>query len=114
MNEYIKEVIQNATFDTALFAENITYNGVEMPAIVEIGENEVQKSPAFNRHAGTVVVSGNGFFTVSTNAVPKPKRGDVIVYNSKKYFVAGIELIDSLGGQTTVKVACDERGYLNR
>ena len=115
MNQYIKQVIQNATFDTALLAETISYNGVEISAIVENGENELQKSPGgFNRCSNTVVVSGSGYFTVKIEDVPNPKRGDVIVYDSKKYYVAGIELIDSLGGSVTVKVTCDERGYLNR
>lgn len=115
MNEYIKKIIQNATFDDEIFAEKISYNGAEISAIVEVGENELQKSPGgFNRRGNTVAISGSGYFTVSTEDVPNPKRGDVIIYDSKKYYVAGIELIDSLGGSVTVKVTCDERGYLNR
>ena len=114
MNDYIKKVMQNATFDTALFAEKITYNGKEIPAIVELGENEQQQSPGFNRRAGTVVVSGSGYITVSCDDVPTPKRTDIIVYNGDKYYVAAIELRDSAGGQITLKVSNNERGYLNR
>lgn len=115
MNEYIKKIIQNATFDDKIFAEKISYNGMEISAIVEVGENELQKSRGgFNRLGNTVVVSGSGYFTVNPDDVPNPKRGDIIVYDNKKYYVAGIELIDSLGGSVTVKVTCDERGYLNR
>lgn len=115
MNEYIKKIIQNATFDDGIFAEKISYNGMEISAIVEVGENELQKSRGgFNSLSNTVVVSGSGCFTVKTDDIPNPKRGDIIVYDNKKYYVAGIELIDSLGGSVTVKVTCDERGYLNR
>lgn len=115
MNEYIKKIIQNATFDDGIFAEKISYNGMEISAIVEVGENELQKSRGgFNCLSNTVVVSGSGYFTVKNDDVPNPKRGDIIVYDNKKYYVAGIELIDSLGGSVTVKVTCDERGYLNR
>lgn len=115
MNEYIKKIIQNAIFDDGIFAEKISYNGMEISAIVEVGENELQKSRGgFNRLSNTVVVSGSGCFTVKTDDIPNPKRGDIIVYDNKKYYVAGIELIDSLGGSVTVKVTCDERGYLNR
>lgn len=42
MNEYIKKIIQNATFDNGIFAEKISYNGQEINAIVELGENECQ------------------------------------------------------------------------
>ena len=115
MNEYIKKIIQNATFDDGILAEKISSNGMEISAIVEIGENELQKSRGgFNRLGNTVAVSGSGYFTVKTDDVPDPKRGDIIVYDNKKYYVAGIELIDSLGGSVTIKVTCDERGYLNR
>lgn len=112
MNEYIKKVIQNATFDTALFAEKIIYNDKTVPAIVELGENERQVG--FGRRAGNIVVGGGGYFTVSTDDVPQPKRNDVIIYENKRYYVAGVELVDSMGGQITVKVTCDERGYMKR
>lgn len=112
MNEYIKKVIQNATFDTALFAEKITYNDKTVPAIVELGENERQVG--FGRRAGNIVVGGGGYFTVSIDDVPQPKRNDIIIYENKRYYVAGVELVDSMGGQITVKVTCDERGYMHR
>lgn len=112
MNEYIKKVIQNATFDTALFAETITYNDKTVSAIVELGENERQVG--FGRRAGNIVVGGGGYFTVNADDVPHPKRNDVIIYENKRYYVAGVELVDSMGGQITVKVTCDERGYINR
>ena len=37
----------------------------------------------FNRLSNTVVVSGSGYFTVKTDDVPNPKRGDIIVYDKK-------------------------------
>ena len=88
---------------------------MKIPAIVGVGKNELKRSGGgLNRLSNTVVVSGSGCFTVKTDDIPNPKRGDIIVYDNKKYYVAGIELIDSLGGSVTVKVTCDERGYLNR
>lgn len=113
MNPLIKKIIQNAVFNDNVLAETITYNGVEILAIVEIGENEAQQSPGFMRHYKAVVVQGNGYFTVSVDDVPEPKRGDLIVYDGKKYYVAGIELHDSAGGQFTLKVTADSKGYLN-
>lgn len=63
----------NATFDDGIFAEKISYNGMEISAIVEVGENELQKSRGgFNRLSNTVVVSGSGCFTVKTDDIPTP------------------------------------------
>ncbi len=112
MNEYIKKIIQNATFDDGIFAEKISYNGQEINAIVELGENECQVG--FGRKSNNIVVGGNGFFTVNIDDVPHPQRNDSIIYNGKSYHVAGVELVDSVGGQITVKVTSDERGYMRR
>lgn len=112
-NPHIKSIIQNATFDQALFAEEVTYNGNVIPAIVEIGEGEQQQTNSFMRSPNTAVVFGSSFVTVKIEDVPNPKRKDKVEYEGKTYYVAGIELIDSVGGSVTVKLTSDERGYMS-
>lgn len=114
MNNFLKNVLNDALMHTDIFTEEITYNGKKIQAIVEIGENEVTTSPGIMKRAGTAVISGSGFFTLSVADVPEPKRQDQIVYNGQKYNVAGIELLDSMSGTVTVKVTTAERGYFGR
>lgn len=114
MNNFLKNVLNDALMHTDIFTEEITYNGQKIQAIVEIGENEVTASPGIMKRAGTAVVSGSGLFTLSVADVPEPKRQDQIVYNGQKYNVAGIELFDSMSGTVTVKVTSAERGYFGR
>lgn len=113
MNAEIKKLMQEVSFDETLFAEKITYNGVEMAALIRIGESEQQNSPGFMRKYKSVVVQGEGTITVNADVVPNPQRGDLIVYEGKKYYVAGIADIDSPGGQINLKVTSNARGYLN-
>lgn len=113
-NPAISEIINDALFDDDLMGETIIYNGVELLAIVQIGESEKQDSPAFMRQRNATLVMGNGFVTVPLSAVPNPKKRDVIQYSGKTYYVAGIDLVDSVGGNVTVKVTAAERGYFNK
>lgn len=112
-NPFIKKIIQDATFNEDLFGEKIIYNGVIIPAIVEIGESERQQANGFMRSPNTVVVFGTSFVTVKIEDVPSPKRKDKVEYEGKTYYVDGIELIDSVGGSVTVKLTSDERGYMS-
>lgn len=114
MNNFLKSVLNDALMHTDIFTEEITYNGKKIQAIVKIGENEVTTSPGIMKRAGTAVISGSGFFTLSVADVPEPKRQDQVVYNGQKYNVAGIELLDSMSGTVTVKVTTAERGYFGR
>lgn len=112
-NPFIKSIIQRATLNQDLFGETITYNGKDITAVVEVGQNEAQTSGFMKLVSGASVINGNGFFTVSIDDVPHPKRGDRISYNGDIYYVAGIELVDTAGGTVTVKVSANERGYRN-
>ena len=114
MNPNFKKIIQKATFNEALFAEHILYNGIDILAIVKLGETESQMSPGFMKQTKTTVIASNGYFAISIDDVPRPKRGDTIVYNGKRYDVAGIEAVDSVGGQITVRVTTDAKGWMNR
>lgn len=114
MNDFIAKILNDAVMHTDIFTEEIIYNGQKIQAVVEIGENEVSTSPGIMKRAGTVVVSGSGFFTLSLADVPDPKRQDQIIYKGKKYNVAGIELLDTMSGTVTVKVTSGERGYFGR
>lgn len=114
MNNFLKKIVHDAVMNTDIFTEEITYNGQKIQAVVEIGENEVSTSPGIMKRSGTAVISGSGFFTLSLADVPDPKRQDQIIYNGKKYNVAGIELLDSMSGTVTVKVTSEERGYFGR
>lgn len=113
-NSDIAKTIRDALFDLDLFGEEITYNGKKVVANCEVGEAERQKSPAFMRISNATEVSGDAKFTVNTNDVPEPKRGDEIVYKGIKYFVGGVLLLDSIGGNVTVKATYKERGYVRR
>ena len=65
MNEYIKKIIQNATFDDGIFAEKISYNGMEISAIVEGLVNDPEKVRSeFNRRSDTIVLNGGGVVSV--------------------------------------------------
>ena len=114
MNTTIKTIIQDAMFDSDLLAETITYNGVSMQAIAELGVTEKVYSPAINHSRNGVDVYSDGYFTVSTTLVSSPSRGDKIVYNGKNYYVAGVALRDSVGGNVTVEVRADEKVYRNK
>lgn len=98
-------------FDGNLLAETITYNGVAMQAIVEVGATEKIYSPAMYHGRNGVEVYSDGYFTISTSSVASPKRGDRIIYNNKNYYVAGVAMVDSLGGNVTVEVRADEKVY---
>lgn len=111
-NPIIKQIIQQATLNENLFGEKIVYNGENIVAIVEVGQNEAVTN-GFMRLNGATVINGNGYFTVSTDNVENPKKGDKIVYNNKIYYVAGVERLDSTGGTVTLKVSYSERGYKN-
>ena len=114
MNPNFKKVIQKATFNENLFAEHILYNGVDVLAIVKLGETEIQSSPGFFKQSKTTVIASNGCFAVNIDDIPHPKRGDTIMYNGKRYDVAGIEIVDNAGGQITVRVTSDAKGWMNR
>lgn len=113
MNEVIKSIIQEAMFDDNILAETITYNGVAVPAIVEVGATDKIYSPAIYHSRNAVSVYSDGFFTVKTDNVPAPKHGDKIVYQGKNYYVNNIALVDSAGGNVTVEVRADEKVYRN-
>lgn len=108
-NAMLKQIMKDANFSLDLFDESITYNGEAIRAIVQIGDSDASQKLAFSRN-GLQVLAGNGFITVSVDDVPKPKRQDVVVYNDRTFYVAGVEHVDSVGGSVTVRVVERERG----
>jgi len=111
-NAMIKKIMQDANFKLDLFDETITYNGTTIKALVEIGDSDAQQKLAFSRK-GMQVLAGNGFVTMSLTDVPAPKRQDVITYNTRTFYVAGVELVDTVGGSVTVRVVEKERGLVH-
>ena len=89
MNPVIAKIMQNAMFATGQ-TETILYNGVEIKALVEIGESETQFTSAFMRTNKSVAVADNSIFTVKADDLAgAPKRGDTIEYHGQKYYVGG-------------------------
>ena len=114
MNPVIAKIMQNAMFATGQ-TETILYNGVEIEALVEIGESENQFTPAFMRTNKSVAVADNSIFTVKAgDLVGAPKRGDTIEYHGQKYYVGGYDVFDTLSDSYVVKATRNERGYLNK
>lgn len=114
MNPIITKIMQNAMFATGQ-TETILYNGVEVEALVEIGESENQFTPAFMRTNKSVVVADSSVFTVKADALTgAPKRGDSIEYRGQKYYVGGYDIFDALSNSYVVKATRNERGYLNK
>jgi hypothetical protein len=84
----IKEQIlaDNAIFlDTDAFAEQITYNGTPITAVVALGDSSL-RGDTFERKGRSAV----GMIQVSVLDVPKPNTGDVIVHQSVTWKVARI------------------------
>lgn len=114
MNPIITKIMQNAMFATGQ-TETILYNGVEVEALVEIGESENQFTPAFMRTNKSVVVADGSVFTVKADALTgAPKRGDTIEYHGQKYYIGGYDIFDTLSNSYVVKATRNERGYLNK
>lgn len=114
MNPVIAKIMQNAMFATGQ-TETILYNGVEIKALVEIGESETQFTPAFMRTNKSVAVADNSIFTVKAGDIAgAPKRGDTIEYHGQKYYVGGYDVYDTLSDSYVVKATRNERGYFNK
>ena len=114
MNPIITKIMQNAMFATGQ-TETILYNGVEVEALVEIGESENQFTPAFMRTYKSVVVADSSIFTIKASDLAEaPKRGDSIEYRGQKYYVGGYDIFDNLSDSYVIKATRNERGYLNK
>lgn len=114
MNPIITKIMQNAMFATGQ-TEAILYNGIEIQALVEIGESETQFTPAFMRTNKAVVVADSSLFTIKAGDLAEaPKRGDHIEYHGQKYYVGGYDIFDALSNSYVVKATRNERGYLNK
>lgn len=110
-NDAIKSIMQRAFFAGPL-AEKIVYNGDEISAIVEIGEEFDRTEVYFKELNRAAKVSDKAKFTVCGTDVPAPKPGDSIVYEGQIWNVNAIYLKDSLAGNTTVSASRAERSGL--
>lgn len=82
----IKEQIakDNAIFlDVDAFAEEITYNGAPILAVVAIGDSAIRGNTFEGRGRAAV-----GTVQVSALDVPSPNTGDVVVYKTTTWTVA--------------------------
>ena len=76
----------NAIFlDTDAFAEQITYNGAQITAVVAIGDSAI-RGDTFE-HKGRSAI---GTIQVSAIDVPNPDTGDKVIYNSVTWEVSRI------------------------
>lgn len=86
-----RRVAKTAFFSTARLGETITYNGVEIVALVYIGAS--LSRPDWN-DAATSIEHANladiATFSVCDDDVNSPNEGDVIVYGNDEYLVAQI------------------------
>lgn len=110
-NDVIKAIMQKALFSGPL-AEKIIYNGIEIPAIVEVGEELDRTEVYYKELDRSAKISDKAKFTVCDVDVPVPKAGDSIEYNGAGWNVNGIYLKDSLAGNTTLSASKKERSGL--
>lgn len=110
-NNAIKAIMQKAFFSGPL-AEKIIYNGIEISAIVEIGEELDRTEVYYKELDRSAKISDKAKFTVCDVDVPKPKAGDYIEYGGTGWNVNAIYLKDSLAGNTTLSASKKERSGL--
>lgn len=67
-------------FSDSDFAVAVRYNGVEIKALAEIGDDSTSRNPNDREHD-----YGNAVFTVRAADVPTPGAGDTISYQSEEY-----------------------------
>ena len=93
---------KKAFFSTARLGEEITYNGQNVIAIVEIGAS--MSRPDWNVPATQVEhasLTDIAYFSicddVTDGGIAEPQEGDTIVYNGTEYSVAQLVLHDITG-----------------
>ncbi len=92
-------IVKAACFSTERVAETITYNGVEIPAIVEKG---VEMARSDWNDAKTAVegaaIADQALFSVLLTDVPDYQEGDEIISDGEKYIVSQRINLDKAGG----------------
>ena len=89
-----------------MMGETVTYNGMEIKAIPEIGAT-LDKNTGIEAAA----LADLAIFTISANDVPNPAPGNTIIYNNETYKVRRIQLVDSAGGLYVLEAVANSRGY---
>lgn len=99
-----REIVKKSCFSTDRVAETITYNGVEITALVEIGPTLSRTD--WNNAATTIEearLANIAVFSVLDTDVANPTEGDHIVYNNETYNVSRIANYDKAGGHWLVE-----------
>lgn len=97
-----RRVSKKAFFSLARLGEQITYNGQEVVAIVEIGAS--LSRPDWNVPATAVEhasLTDIAYFSICDDiedgGIPEPQEGDTIIYNGTEYSVAQLVMHDVTG-----------------
>jgi len=93
-------------FNLAEHGELITYNGAEVPAVVEPGLS-ITKGNAFETMDG---VSASGLVWLSEDDVPKPKTGDTVVLANGTAFEV-VRILMTNGGVHQLEIMGDENPW---
>lgn len=67
-------------FSDSDFAVTVLYNGIEITALAEVGDDSNSRNPNDREHG-----YGNAVFTVRAADVPAPGAGDTIEYQGEEY-----------------------------
>ena len=90
---------RKAFFSSARLGEQITYNGQELIAIVEIGAS--MSRPDWNVPATTVEhasLTDIAYFSICDEDIDhEPQEGDTVEYNGTQYLVAQVVMHDVAG-----------------
>ena len=93
-------------FNLAEHGELITYNGAEVPAVVEPGLS-ITKGNAFETMTG---MSASGLVWLSESDVPKPKTGDSVVLANGTAFEV-VRILMTNGGVHQLEIMGDENPW---
>jgi hypothetical protein len=95
-------IVDNAIFlDLDTFAEQITYEGKTISAVVVIGDSSIKGDTFENRGRASV-----GSISVSAIDVPDPQTGDEVIINSVKWEMSRI--IDSDSAMNKLQIISGE------
>lgn len=107
-----RRIVTKSCFSTDRVAETISYNGTEIPAIVEIGASLSRSD--WNDAATTIeearLIDVASFSVLDTD-VPDPQEGDEIVWNGDTYHVARVTSHDEYGANFVLDAMKEGRAY---
>lgn len=111
-----RKICKSTFFNVDLLAETITYNGVEIPSLVEEGA-ELSRTDWNDTHTDTLnaKIGDLAVFSVLDNpddkGVLEPTAGDVIRYGDREYNVSSVVEHDKAGGLWVLLAIRNERAF---